>query len=95
MKTKQTDYSQGWRHYDVTKRNEAQDYKVGDLLYSTSGNNFGDQIIHYRRYEQFQDEQGRQVYGFRTYHTEANQEGSWIPEKFIKETAKRMAKQAA
>lgn len=92
MKNK-TDYSTGWRHYDVKKK--GLDYKVGDLVYSTSGNNFGDQIIHYRRYEEFTDEQGRRVSGLRTYHTETNQEGSWIPEKFIKMTAKQLAKKSA
>lgn len=95
-KNKEVDYSQGWRHYDVTPRSKNEDTQLGDLVYSVSGNNFGDQIIHYRRFEIVKtDELGREWKAFVTYHTEQNQEGSWIPEKFIKETARRMAKQKA
>lgn len=85
-----TDYSQGWKHYDV--KAVKGDMKPGHLVYSISGNNFGDQIIHYRRYELLKtDELGRAWYGLVTYHTETNQEGSWIPHNFIKATAKQLA----
>ena len=38
-----------------------EDTQLGDLVYSVSGNNFGDQIIHYRRFEIVKtDELGRE-----------------------------------
>jgi hypothetical protein len=69
--------------------------KEGHLVYSISSNNFGDQVIHYRRYEHIKtDELGRWC-GLVTYHTETNQEGSWIPHDMIKETARALAKSRA
>lgn len=88
-----TDYATGWRHFDVKPLKG--DMKVGHLVYSISGNNFGDQIIHYRRYEFLRTENGMKFYGLKTYHTETNQEGSWIPHEMIRKTAKELSKKAA
>jgi hypothetical protein len=91
---KQTDYSTGWRHFDV--KEIKGDMKPGHLVFSISGNSFGDQIIHYRRYELLKtDKKGWKWFGLVTYHTETNQEGSWIDHDLIKKTAKQMAKATA
>ena len=86
----QTAKYENWKHFDV-KPLKGQ-MKEGHLVYSISSNNFGDQVIHYRRYQLIKEDEFGSWYGLVTYHTEANQEGSWVPHEIIKNTAKQLWK---
>lgn len=47
---KEIDYSKDFKHITIKERNKTKTSK-GDIIASIQGNNFGDQIIHFRMFD--------------------------------------------
>lgn len=71
------------KHIDL-KVKDTKAYSIGDIIASVSGNNFGDQIIEFRKYSQLADYKGHKSQGFLTVYTITNYEGEHWSENDMK-----------